>query len=516
MSTIPSVDSLASTRASARELPYSRIVSGSGEMPGYLEAGVGFPGEFIFSRFPALLEEWKNGVFHFPAVRPGTNRTWSLHSNAQLSPTGENLPALLMHLQSNMPDTWSQMQRIVASIVPDVGTLSLRTTGDQMEVGFIDPYVHGHRHNLKDLGTGVEQLLLTLAVGLAHSNARTIALEEPEMALHPAAQRAVLGLIHEWSKDRLFVVTTHSPVFLDQQFGSSMVYAVRRESGASTVSVANTGFAEVMRSLGVRLSDVLSADRILLVEGPSDRDVLGCWWPSLLTDPRVSVVTGQGGRNARFARLVESWLSHADQADRRKVLYLRDRDELNPTQLQRLESDQTVYVLRRREIENYLLDPKSLAAFFTLTGIEVSAAAVERVLQESAASLRDVVVQKAVIAQLDPFYYFDDITRKNLNKANSTIDALILSVLQRLPDADSVEKRMRAIWNETSKAVDDRWAEEWSVVVPGEELLDALFMRIMGRHFKKTTDAVAVAKLVDPPAELREVIDRFLVRDSMT
>jgi hypothetical protein len=41
--------------------------------------------------------------------------------------------------------------------------------------------------NLKDLGTGVEQLLMTLVVGLTEQAPLTLLIEEPETNLNPMA-----------------------------------------------------------------------------------------------------------------------------------------------------------------------------------------------------------------------------------------------------------------------------------------------------------------------------------------
>ena len=56
--------------------------------------------------------------------------------------------------------------------------------------------------NLKDLGTGVEQLLMTLVVGLMEAPPFTLIVEEPETNLHPAGQRALLGHFQRWAEDR--------------------------------------------------------------------------------------------------------------------------------------------------------------------------------------------------------------------------------------------------------------------------------------------------------------------------
>ncbi len=84
----------------------------------------------------------------------------------------------------------------MATIVPHIGQLEVRTGGNQMQAVFAAGDVE---LNLKDLGTGVEQLLMTLVVGLTEAPPLTLVIEEPETNLHHAAQRALLGLLKDWS-----------------------------------------------------------------------------------------------------------------------------------------------------------------------------------------------------------------------------------------------------------------------------------------------------------------------------
>lgn len=69
----------------------------------------------------------------------------------------------------------------------------------------------------------------------------------------------------------------------------------------------------------------------------------------------------KGGDNARHADQLAEWLAGVDRIGLRRVLYLRDRDELSPSVLRTLERSETVAVLQRRELENYLLDAEAVA-----------------------------------------------------------------------------------------------------------------------------------------------------------
>jgi predicted ATP-dependent endonuclease of OLD family len=128
---------------------------------------------------------------------------------------------------------------------------------------------------------------MTIVVGITQPAASIVVIEEPETNLHPGAQRALLTQLREWGSDRLFLLSTHSPVFLDRAPLASTVFLIERAKGVSTVRPLTNEPSEALKALGVRLSDVLSADRLLIVEGDPDRQILTAWFPELMADPRM-------------------------------------------------------------------------------------------------------------------------------------------------------------------------------------------------------------------------------------
>ena len=176
-----------------------------------------------------LLISWRSRFFHFRALRTGTQRTQNSVSAERLEPTGGNLASVLLYLATDRPDMFRQLGDLVSEIVPDIGRLNVRTLG-LLRVVFEDS---AGDLNLKDLGTGVEQLLMTLTVGLMEAAPFTLIMEEPETNLHPAAQRALLGLLQTWASDRQVIAATHSPVMLDWSPGGDRLWHVIREQGVS-------------------------------------------------------------------------------------------------------------------------------------------------------------------------------------------------------------------------------------------------------------------------------------------
>ena len=90
----------------------------------------------------------------------------------------------------------------------------------------------------------------------------------------------------------------------------------------------------------------------------------------------------------------------------RRVLYLRDRDELAPAVLARLSQSPSVYILQRREIENYLLDPGAIAeairSLIPAGTLAPDPLAIAAALNSAAENLRQKIVINRVAQQIAP------------------------------------------------------------------------------------------------------------------
>ncbi|RPE27786.1 AAA family ATPase [Kitasatospora cineracea] len=462
-----------------------------------------------------IVDQWRSNLFHFHALRQADGRTAELRDiGSALAPDGANLATVLLHLQTNAPTVWSRLKNLVREILPNIGELTIPVNGNSCEIVFLPgESLRSERRNLKELGTGVEQLLMLLVVGMTGA-ARTIVLEDPEIGLHPSAQRALLGLLQEWSQDRLILAATHSAAMLDWSSSSTTVLNVQRQDGASTVSAVTTDRIRVLRDLGIRLSDVLAADRLLVLEGPSDKAVLDVWFAEELRHPRVAVLAGGGGADARQADLLARWLADADQLEERRVLFVRDRDELSEGEVARLEKQGNVFVLPVREVENLLLDAEALARFVNeeQDGAGVAAGQVEAALRVAADALESTVVLKRVLAGLAPVRLADNRLRGELARERADADGVAAAVLERIPLREDVEAGIHRAWAEHAAAVREKWDADWRHLAPGADVLDTVLKGFLGRGYRKGTDGPALARLIrKPPEVLRGVFDAFMV-----
>jgi len=203
-------------------------------------------------------------------------------------------------------------------------------------------------------------------------------LEELENNLHPALQRRLFAFLREMAVEKgcLLFISTHSASVLDQFSKDSKVQIlhVRNDGKRAAVSQAITYFERsgILDDLDVRASDLLQANGIVWVEGPSDRLYFNRWI-ELWTDGELR--EGQhyqcvfyGGRlmahlTAEEPDLAIPQLVKILNVNRNAILIMdsdrkKPRQRLNPTK-QRLKREfekfgSSVWVTDGIEVENYL------------------------------------------------------------------------------------------------------------------------------------------------------------------
>ncbi len=500
----------ADLRQGLRNAPQNRVaLSGSSSTSGSL-----VPEHLLHNEpFPlsGLLESWVDSVFHFRALRIGASRSLPLRSVPDLDVTGANLPQVLVHLRNNETSKWEQIRQLISDVVPDVGVLETPTSGDAMEIAFRDPFF-SRVENIKDMGTGVEQLLLTICAGVLRAPGATAVIEELETNLHPGALRRLFRHLRSWSLDGLFVLSTHSTVFLDEAGADASTWLVERANGVATLRRLDAEVAAAASSLGVRFSDVLSSERILLVEGSTDVGSLMVWFPQLRQRGVVTVVPTGGGDRVWHMPTLKTALEAADRLGR-KVLFLRDRGELNSEAQKHLDGLGCIHVLARREIENYLLDDVAAISAHIATVLQnrvvvPSAEAIREAIRSAADELKSAVVFKRVAGELIPIRF---VSRDDVR----TAPALELEALKRIAQKNLSEGQLIAAdlpvrWARVSAEIEAAWPTEWITLAPGEEDLTRVW-KTLGLSFIKSRDSVGIARAMSaPPARLATVIQAFL------
>lgn len=460
--------------------------------------------------FATRLSDWSAGFFHFMPIRPGARATQGISSvTPDLAADGANLAEALSFIRTNEPELWDRLNAVINDLVPEVGTLLVPVAGTEVSVVFLNP-ASGHRTNLKRVGTGVEQLLMAAYVGVCRPSAPILVLEEPETGIHPDAQRALLSYLRDWSQDRQIVCSTHSTVFLDREGAKAPIWVVSRAGGTSQVR-PTTSNPEILELLGLRPSDVLSAAGLLIVEGESDAGCMEGWFGPLLRSSHVRVLPAGGGDFAWRTDMFSDWLAAATSLGP-KVIFIRDRDEMDTRAVSKITKSGSVYVLSRREMENFLLDARVLSDYIGSRLDEAAAelwdvAAVEAALRAMADTHLLTVVLKRVAFKLGAYRPLSRDVVEKLQRKPLDLGKVKAVLADHVRELDRVDK----LWEAEEKAVRNGWDRHWMDWVDGSDLLAGLFARA-GVGFTKTVDTPALASLIAPPVELQSAVEALASR----
>lgn len=126
---------------------------------------------------------------------------------------------------------------------------------------------------LSEQSDGIRQLISMTLFDLAEGAANVIAIDEPELHLHPLSQRTVADLLAKDANQKVLV--THSP-YIVHKFDPTQVVTVRADGGCNQIDPDHVTVEERMQAhwWSPRMLEALTAQFAIVVEGVADRLVV--------------------------------------------------------------------------------------------------------------------------------------------------------------------------------------------------------------------------------------------------
>jgi len=144
--------------------------------------------------------------------------------------------------------------------------------------------INGCVHSSEGLGDGIWSIFTICDALYDSEKGSTIAIDEPELSLHPAYQKKIMELFNEFSQNRQIIISTHSPYFVDAVAitnGAYLYRTVKNSDGNIDVFKLSDeskrelkGFLNNINqphTLGTEAKEIFFLeDRIIITEGQED------------------------------------------------------------------------------------------------------------------------------------------------------------------------------------------------------------------------------------------------------
>ncbi len=181
---------------------------------------------------------------------------------------GSNLTSVFSQLS---PVVKENIEEYLAAVVPGVHKVNVKEFGPKETLEFRQD-VTGDKHtwrflanNMSDGTLRVFGILVALFQGdrVKQNSVPLVGIEEPEIALHPAAAGALLDALRDAAYKKQVIITSHSPDLLDNKdLDIDSILAVEAHSGNTAIARVDDAARSVVRDRLFTTGELLRLDQL--------------------------------------------------------------------------------------------------------------------------------------------------------------------------------------------------------------------------------------------------------------
>lgn len=223
-----------------------------------------------------------------------------------LKPLGENVASAIAFLERHAPADKKIIEEYLSLVVPSVHGVERIGVGHMETIEFRQDTA-GSRHPWRFLANSMSDgtlralgILVALFQGGQSSGPSLVGIEEPEVALHPAAAAVVRDALARASERSQILVTSHSPEILDDfSISADSLLAVDRQEGLTEIGPLDEASRTALRERLFTAGELLKLNQ--LTPDPASRIAPGPRRQSISASGRSGSAIG-GGRPGCGAR----------------------------------------------------------------------------------------------------------------------------------------------------------------------------------------------------------------------
>lgn len=471
------------------------------------------PGTFYFQNFTNRWQDFMNYIHQKSAVRDN-----------KLAQELKKNPSNGVEIINKNPDPLEKYKKIFKTLLPSKELQDINPASPQ-EFFYKDK--SGNTLPFGSLSSG-EQEVVKVVFDVVRKDIKhsVIIVDEPELHLHPTLTfKLVETLKTIGDHTNQFIFLTHSADLISTYYSTGDVYFIDAEQTGSNqahkLSDLNHSHKELVQLIGDNLGLFAVGKTLVFVEGENssvDRVTYQTISQKVLPDAKV-VALGSVENIITLNALEEQIRNSIFGIN---FYMIRDRDGLSSTQIQAIEENGKIKCLKKRQIENYFLDPDILirvAETLYLTANDAQLTK-DRVISETKRiaeeSLKISLLQNTKeYLSINHFFKIPTVKSLEHKTEEEIVNELISGTAASLNElSTNLEERKIKLWiqNEATRLKNTLQSDDWANEFHGKVIFSKLCGEVLKTDIVRVRQAYVDIALREKPevfSDITEILHGF-------